>query len=244
MRHGRRASKTSKKERIYRTLRQEVLTLALPPGVILVEGALSRRFRAGRPTIREALALLQQDSLITAIPRRGYLVASITMEDVQELFELRLVLEPAIARLALARITPAELDRLAALADPPNVVVEPRKIRRFIDRNREFHLGLARATRNERLVQLVERTLDEMTRLVAVSYETGEHLRVVEALRSGDEQRAAAAMTEHVLMTRERVFKRELGRPLEGDRASVPSLFNPSPRPPTSRTPARSGGLR
>ena len=153
------------------------------------------------------------------------------MEDVQELFELRLVLEPAIARLALARITPAELDRLAALADPPNVVVEPRKIRRFIDRNREFHLGLARATRNERLVRLVERTLDEMTRLVAVSYETGEHLRVVEALRSGDEQRAAAAMTEHVLMTRERVFKRELGRPLEGDRAVGPALFAPAPTP-------------
>jgi DNA-binding GntR family transcriptional regulator len=220
-------SSKSKKERIYRTLRQEVLTLALAPGAILVEGALSRRFRAGRPTIREALALLQQDGLLTAMPRRGYLVSSITMDDVQELFELRLILESAVAKLAASRITPAELDRLAALADPPHVVVEPKRIRRFIDRNREFHLGLARATRNERLVRLIERTLDEMTRLVVVAYETGEHEQVVAALRSGDEQRAANAMAEHVLMTRERVFKRELARPLEGNRSTFPPLLAP-----------------
>lgn len=242
MRRGSPSSKTSKKERIYRTLRQEVLTLALPPGAILVEGALSRRFRAGRATIREALALLQQDGLLTAMPRRGYLVASITMDDVQELFELRLVLEAAVAKLAASRITPAELDRLAVLADPPDVVVEPQKIRRFIDRNRQFHLGLARATRNERLVRLVERTLDEMTRMVAIAYETGEHVNVVEALRSGDEQRAAAAMTEHILMTRERVFKRELGRPPEGGRTPFPPLL--SAEPSTTRTAARPGGPR
>ena len=61
-------------------------------------------------------------------------------------------------------------------------------------------------------------TGDEMTRLVAIAYETGEHLQVVEALRSGDEKRAAAAMADHVLMTRERVFKREVGVSVEGDR--------------------------
>jgi hypothetical protein len=104
-RRGPRSSKTSKKDRIYRTLRQEVLTLALPPGAILVESALSHRYRAGRPTIREALALLQQDGLLIAMPRRGYLVAPITMDDVQELFELRLILESAVARLAVSRIT-------------------------------------------------------------------------------------------------------------------------------------------
>jgi DNA-binding GntR family transcriptional regulator len=168
--------------------------------------------------VREALALLQQDGLLAAMPRRGYLVAGITVADVQELFEVRLVLESAVARLAASRITPGELDRLAVLADPPNTVIEPRTIRRFLDRNREFHIGIARATRNGRLVRLVERTLDEMTRLVAIAYETGEHGEVVAALRSGDEQRAAAAMANHVLMTRERVFKRELALATDGGR--------------------------
>jgi DNA-binding GntR family transcriptional regulator len=201
----------SKKEHVYRALRQDILTLVLRPGVVLVESALARRFRAGRTTVREALALLQQDGLLAAMPRRGYLVAGITVSDVQELFEVRLVLESAAAQLAASRITAEELDRLATLADPPDTVVEPRIMRRFLDRNREFHLGIARATRNARLVRLVERTLDEMTRLVAIAYETGEHLQVLEALRSGDERRAGAAMANHVLMTRERVLKREPG---------------------------------
>jgi DNA-binding GntR family transcriptional regulator len=207
---SRRGPAQSKKERIYRTLRQDILTLALRPGAVLVESALSRRFAAGRTTVREALALLQQDGLIAAMPRRGYLVAGITVSDVQELFEVRLILESAVAQLAASRITPEELAQLAALADPLDTVIEPRAMRRFLNRNREFHLGLARATRNARLVRLVERTLDEMTRMVAIAYQTGEHAEVVEALRSGDDKRAASAMANHVLMTRERVFKREL----------------------------------
>jgi DNA-binding GntR family transcriptional regulator len=215
----------SKKEHVYRLLRQDILTLALRPGVVLVESALTRRFGTGRTTVREALALLQQDGLLAAMPRRGYLVTGTTVTDVQELFEVRLVLESAAAQLAVSRITPSELNRLAALADPPDTVIEPRAMRRFLERNREFHLGIARATRNGRLVRLVERTLDEMTRLVAIAYETGEHLQVVEALRSGDEKRAAAAMADHVLMTRERVFKREMGLSVDGDRG----LFRPAP---------------
>jgi DNA-binding GntR family transcriptional regulator len=214
----RRGPLRSKKEHVYRILRQDILTLALQPGAVLVESALTRRFGTGRTTVREALALLQQDGLLAAMPRRGYLVTGTTVSDVQELFEVRLVLESAAAQLATSRITPDELGRLAALADPPDTVVAPRAMRRFLERNREFHLGIARATRNGRLVRLVERTLDEMTRLVAIAYETGEHLQVLEALRSGDERRAAAAMADHVLMTRERVFKREVGLSVDGDR--------------------------
>jgi DNA-binding GntR family transcriptional regulator len=222
----------SKKEQVYRALRQDILTLVLRPGVVLVESALARRFRAGRTTVREALALLQQDGLLAAMPRRGYLVAGITVSDVQELFEVRLVLESAAAQLAASRITAEELDRLATLADPPDTVVEPRIMRRFLDRNREFHLGIARATRNARLVRLVERTLDEMTRLVAIAYETGEHLQVLEALRSGDERRAGAAMANHVLMTRERVLKREPGLSVAAERAPFrPVLTSAAPGP-------------
>jgi DNA-binding GntR family transcriptional regulator len=221
-------SQLSKKERVYRALRQDILTLALRPGTVLVESALSRRFAAGRTTIREALVLLQQDGLIDAMPRRGYLVGGITVSDVQELFEVRLILETAVAQLAAQRITPEELNRLAALADPPNMRVEPKRMRRFLERNREFHLGIARATRNGRLVQLVERVLDEMTRLVAIAYETGEHRQVVEALRGGDEKRAAAAMANHVLMTRDRVFKRELNVPPDDARSPLlPTLRRP-----------------
>jgi DNA-binding GntR family transcriptional regulator len=202
----------SKKERIYQALRHEILTLALTPGRVLVEGGLARRFAASKTPVREALACLEQDGLVEALPRRGYLVTPITVRDLHELFELRAALEGAAAELAATRITADELRRLERLLVPPQTLVAGRVLRRFLDRNRQFHLVIARASRNERLARLVARTIDEMARLIAIGYETGHHAEIVAALRSGDARRARAAVVDHILLTQERVLKHEVRR--------------------------------
>lgn len=201
----------SKKERVYHALRREILTLALAPGQVLVEGAVARRFGVSKTPVREALALLQQDGLVETLPRRGYLVTGITVRDVHELFEVRAALEGAAAELAATRITPAELTELEALLVPPQASVDRQALRRHLEGNRRFHVGIARASRNQRLTRLVGRTLDEMTRLIAMGYETGEHAELIAALRSGDGHRARAALVNHILVTQERVLKRETG---------------------------------
>jgi DNA-binding GntR family transcriptional regulator len=131
------------------------------------------------------------------------------VRDLHELFELRAALEGAAAELAAARITAGELARLEALLVPPQALVERRTLRRFVDRNRRFHVAIARASRNERLVRLVARTVDEMARLIAIGYETGQHADIVAALRAGDGTRARTAVVDHILLTQERVLKRE-----------------------------------
>jgi len=201
----------SKKERVYHALRREILTLALAPGQVLVEGAVARRFGVSKTPVREALALLQQDGLVESLPRRGYLVTGITVRDVHELCEVRAALEGAAAELAATRITPAELKALEALLVPPHVSVDGKTLRRHLEGNRRFHVAIARASGNQRLARLVGRTLDEMTRLIAMGYETGEHAELIAALRSGDGHRARAALVNHILVTRERVLKRETG---------------------------------
>ncbi len=199
----------SKTERIYQALRGDILALTLPPGSMLVEAALARRFRASKTPVREALAILRQDGLVRALPRRGYLVTPITVGDVHELFEVRAALEGMAAELAATRITAAELRELERLLLPPGAGPEGRAAAELIARNRDFHLALARASRNERLVRLIARTLDEMARLILIGYETGEHAGIVAALRSGDGERARAAVVQHLLLTQERVLKRE-----------------------------------
>jgi DNA-binding GntR family transcriptional regulator len=203
-----RARPRSKKDRLYRSLRREILTLALAPGRLLVEGELARRFRTSKTPVREALACLEQDGLVATLPRRGYLVTPVTIRDVHELFEVRAALEGAAAELAAARITADELGRLEGLLTPPPAGGR-RAGRRDLDRNREFHLIIARASRNERLARLVERTLGEMTRLIALGYETGQHAEIVAALRRGDGPRARATVTDHIRQTQDRVLKRE-----------------------------------
>lgn len=204
-----RGRSSSKKARIYQALRHEILTLTFAPGRVLVEGALAGRFHVSKTPVREALALLEQDGLVETLPRRGYLVTLITVRDLHELFELRAAVEGAAAELAATRITPEELRRLERLLPPPQGLVERKRMRQFLDRNRRFHVIIARASRNERLARLVERTIEEMARLIAIGYETGHHAGIVAALRSGDGQRARAAVVDHVLLTQERVLKRE-----------------------------------
>jgi DNA-binding GntR family transcriptional regulator len=209
------AAPRSKKERIYAALRQDILALALRPGAVLVETALGRRFGASKTPVREALALLQQDGLLEAMPRRGYLVTAVSLDDVHELFELRIALESAAADLAAQRITPEEIEYLESLILPSDAVGARRGLRPTLDRNRAFHVAIARASRNERLARLVGRTIDEMTRLVVMGHQIGEHRQIVAALRTGDPQRARAAVIDHIAMTKERVLKRQLGAAAE-----------------------------
>lgn len=198
----------SEKDRIYQALRKEILTLALTPRELLVESSLARRFGVSKTPIREALAVLQRDGLVEALPRKGYLVTPITVNDVHELFELRVALEGAAAELAATRMTPDELDALEALRAPASVT-RPVDMQQFLDYNRGFHRAVARASRNSRLVKLIEQINEEMSRMIAASYEIGEHGLVTEALRSGDPARARAAMVEHIVSSQTRALKRE-----------------------------------
>jgi DNA-binding GntR family transcriptional regulator len=214
------ANASSQKERVYGRLRQDLLTLALRPGSVIVETDIARRFRVSRTPVREALTLLQRDGLVEAMPRRGYLVSSVTMSDVRDLFELRVALEGAAAELAATRITPEELQHLDMLTKPPQALLREVKdqpnrktMETLLDYNREFHMTIARASRNPRLVTLIERVLDDMMRMIASGYFADEHGDIVEAFRGGDPQRARTAVVNHVLMTQERVLKGEGLRP-------------------------------
>lgn len=216
----------SQTDRVYSSIRKAILTLDLSPRELLVESVLAKRYRVSKTPIREALAILQRDGLVEALPRKGYLVTPITVHDLHELFELRIALEGSAAELAAMRVTPAEIEHLATLK-PPDVTSD-REMHKFLDYNREFHVAVARASRNARLVQLIEQVNEEMSRLIAASYEIGEHKTVLAALRSGNPAAARAAMVEHISASQTRALKRDI----------VDFVRRPSPtraRPTTSR---------
>ena len=199
----------SKTERIYQALRGEILMMVLPPGTILVENALAARFGASKTPIGEALALLQQDRLVESLPRKGYLVTAVTVDDQRELIELRAALDGAAAELAARRITPHDLETLERLVLPAEPSLDTRAVKRHVDMNRKFHVAVARVSGNQRLAELVGRLVDETVRLFAPGFHMGEHQQIIEALRSGDGARARATAVNHILMTQDRVRKRE-----------------------------------
>jgi DNA-binding GntR family transcriptional regulator len=207
--HVRRHSAAPKAARIYRVLRQDILTLLLPPGTILVENVLASRFEVSKTPIREALALLQQDGLVESLPRKGYLVTTVSVVDQRELVELRAALDGSAAELAARRVTPRELDELERLVLPAEPAFDARTAKRHMEMNRKFHVAVARASGNHRLTRLVERMVDETVRLFAPGFHMGEHREIIDALRAGDGERARLAAMNHILMTQERALKQE-----------------------------------
>jgi DNA-binding GntR family transcriptional regulator len=217
---GRRAPKAggsadqSLADTAYQRLRQEILTCVLAPGEPLFEGAVAERYGVSKTPVREALNTLRREGLVRVLPRRGYQVAPLTLQDVAELFQLRLLVEVGAAELAAGRLCAADLDALEALAHVDYTPGSPASLTSFVQANRQFHLQVAGATGNGRLVETVARCLDELERVFCLRADLRDitrevehdHVALVDALRSGDGARAAAVMREQITATHRHIM--------------------------------------
>ncbi len=212
----RRKKKTaSLTERVYGMLRTEILTCVLEPGTEVSEAELAERFDVSKTPVREALASLRSEGLVRTFPRRGYQVVPVTFGDMNELFDLRTILEAGAAELACERITDVEIDNLDRLAGVVYDRSEQPSLKRFIQANKDFHGAIAKASGNERLYQLLVRQIDELerffylgARLRDVSSETqSDHRAIVETFRKRDPAAARAIMIRHNEVTRQGLFQ-------------------------------------
>ena len=191
--------------KVYAALRRDILSCHIVPGQELSESDLATRFRMSKTPVREALAKLRTEGLVKTFPRRGYQVASVTFQDMKELFEVRTMLEAHAAELASARITPRGIDELRALSDVIYDRAEQPSLHRFVQANRDFHEAIAVASRNVRLHAMIMQTLDELqrffylgARLRDVADETVDaHKLLIDAFNMRDGARARKIMIEH-----------------------------------------------
>ena len=190
--------KTSLKQKVYEALRREITDGSLLPGDLLKERELAELYGVSKTPVREALSLLEQENLVKAIPRAGYMVTQLTLRDVQEVHQLRVTLESMAARLAAENISDEELEELegmAATSDPEEALLF----------NHRFHLVIARASGNSRLAKMIEQLLDDTDRWAALDVARLTptvlligHEAELEALRTRDPDIAEKAMREHV----------------------------------------------
>jgi DNA-binding GntR family transcriptional regulator len=188
-------------DKAYAGLREMIIRLELEPGTVLDDRILTKKLGVGRTPLREAIHRLAAEKLVVIVPRRGAFVMEIRDGDAWQLFEARLQTERLTARLAAERITPDQLQRLETLFDGlPNdhSFVDDREI------DWKFHKGIAEATQNRYLLDMIERLYSLGTRLrfLRSAYESVERVAdyraILAALRNRDPERAEAAMVQHV----------------------------------------------
>jgi DNA-binding GntR family transcriptional regulator len=191
---------------VTRALEQDILEGLLRPGDRLDERQLSERFGLSRTPIREALLQLAASGLASSEPRRGTVVAEITLADIMEMFEVMVELEALCAALAARRITPAMLAALEACHRDAQACVEARDAEGYYHANVRFHETLYSAARNgylERQVLQLSRRLSTYRRLQLrrpqrLLTSNREHAEILAAIRKNDPERAARTMRAHV----------------------------------------------
>src|SRR5260221_2676336 len=137
------------RDRAYRDLEEQIVTLKIPPGTVVSEAALSKRTGFGRTPIREAIQRLARERLVTIMARRGIMVAEVNIKTQLRLLEVRRELERLLARCAARRATAAERSRFDAIADEMKRAGAKNDDRTFMRLDREFNLLVLDAARNE-----------------------------------------------------------------------------------------------
>jgi DNA-binding GntR family transcriptional regulator len=136
-------------ERAYRQIEELIVTLQLPPGMVLSEQMLAQRLDIGRTPIREALQRLARDGLVLILPRRGILVSEINVRTQLRLLEVRRELERLLARLAAERATPAERAEFDEIAAGMLAASEAADDMAFVRLDLQFNNLVSQAARNE-----------------------------------------------------------------------------------------------
>ena len=187
-------------------LRQAIRDGILPPGERLMEIPLAEELGVSRTPIREAIRILEQEGLVVMIPRRGTYVADMSLKDITEVFELRSILEELAAELAAERITNEEIETLEQhLVESGNYMNE-KNLDKVVQADILFHEILYKASRNDRLVEMIHNLREQTLRFRTLSMsQTGrlaktwdEHRQLVEAISDRDIERARQIARIHM----------------------------------------------
>ncbi len=199
---------------VYDTLRDEILSLALPPGELLDETSLADRFGLSRSPVREALIRLAGDDLVTTLPNRSTIVAPIDVVAFPKYVEALDILQRMNTRLAAELRTPGDLKAIARRQVEFEAAVRSGDHLAMSEANKQFHMAIARAGRNPYLASFYERMLDQGRRMLHLHFDylerthdgyllTDEHDQMLDAVRQGDVEKADALAHAHTRQFRD-----------------------------------------
>jgi DNA-binding GntR family transcriptional regulator len=191
-------------------IRQAIVDGRLAPGQRLKEEELARELGISRTPVREALLVLQAEGLVDAAPNRGAAVRAHDAADLDDLYQLRALLEGYAARRAASRISLEQIARLWGSCDRFDTISD-RDVRELVKENLLFHNTILEVAGSARAISMVRKVIE--LPLVYKSYiwyspdqkriSAHYHRQITKAIEAGDAERAELVMKEHVFEARD-----------------------------------------
>jgi DNA-binding GntR family transcriptional regulator len=197
-------------DRVYEEIRGAIIDLRLHPGAPLREAAMSTQLGVSKTPVREALARLEQEGLVEATSFKGAVVSDYSERDLEEIYELRELLEGAAARVAATEATEEVRATLRDVIEQSRASRDAGDLAGLAELLGRFDVILYEQVTNARIRSLIETLRAHLTRIgkltedipgrVAASVE--EHAAIVEAIMRSDPEAAEAAMRMHISSVR------------------------------------------
>ncbi len=207
--------KKSLSDKAYEELVRRITRLELAPGEVLAERSLVEEIGIGRTPIREALQRLAIEGLVVHQLNRGMFVSQVSYTEVQEIYEFRRIIDGSACRLAAARATKAEANKLMSIHHALVDATQNDDIDAYVMENRYFYAVLAEASRNSFIVETIPRIMNLHLRLwfvisaklgtwhsIARAHEVMTH-DVAQAVAQSDAESAEHAMNVYITQRQE-----------------------------------------
>ena len=203
------------REVVTETLREAIVSGILKPGERLMEIQMAEELGVSRTPVRESIRKLELEGFVVMVPRRGTYVADLSIKDINEVYEIRTVLDVLAAGLAAERITEEELEELERLLVHIGEFVDQNNVDKLIEFDSQFHDVLYRASRNDRLVGIINNLREQFTRFRSISMKypgrmqntVAEHTRLVEAIAQRNPDLAQQIAREHMENSEQTLMK-------------------------------------
>lgn len=198
----------------YETIKRKILDVEVNAGDQLRIELLAEQLGTSRTPIREALLKLETEGLVRAASRVGFFVRGITKKDLQELFELREILESYAAEKAAVSIEEKDIEKLEEYQRRAGKAITAGDRAEFMNMEIEIHSLVLRKAGNIRLIQMIESIKDLIHRERVLSLQSSEnidesfkeHQQIANAIASKNAKLAGRAMRSHILAVKKRML--------------------------------------
>jgi len=193
-------------QKVYRALKTEIIKGSLKPGTKLSEGKIAEQMGVSRTPVREALKELAAEGFVKMNPNQAVAVSNASVEDVQEVLQIRGVLEGLAARLTTKTINEEEIKELEKYQKRMEQYTNKDDVLAFSEMDAEFHELILNICGNNRLIQIRKNLSDQAHRYRIRSlsvpgrlkYSLKEHQEIVEALKRKDAEQADRLSQKHI----------------------------------------------
>lgn len=208
--------KQSRKQQAYKSIKNKILSCEYMPSSFLNEDILCEEFQVSRTPIRDALSRLEQEHLIKILPKKGVIVAPLTIGEINMTFEARLLLEPYVILSYCKNMDYSELDKMYAIVEKCRNINQssPKEDLYISDDN--FHQIIMNQCTNRYVIQTYKSVQDQNCRIRILSgrFEEqrlnntiDEHLCILDHLAKGYVEVAAEQMKKHLYNSKEAAFR-------------------------------------